>query len=439
MTTVQRILVVSRHPYPIGTTLRRNLTQLVGWGVNVDVVCLTSRFRWASHVMDQPGLRLYGIPVRARRTHAFWYPLHYLTFFLWALVVVSLLGLLRRYDVIEVDNTPDFLIFTTLLARIRRPRIVLFSMELMPELTAARLRLDPRAVPVRVATSLERAATAWADHVITVSEPCRRILLGRGLPSDKVTVVPNSHPVADLGPARPSQPPFLVIQTTLIPRYGVHIAIQAMAILASEWPGLTLRILGQGESEPRLVELTNRLELQDRVHFSHGFLPWRPMMDQVRQATLGLVPMLADGYGDLCLPNKILEFAALGIPVVCSRLPAIEEHFPEDSLAYFDPGDPAGLAAQVRRLLDDPSAAKQQASLARAAMEGLAWESVSSRYYDALGLNVAMRAELSGASTPGLSDRARREEANQPLDDGSADDVRGTSRAASAQREDAFR
>jgi len=388
MTAVQRVLVVSRHPYPMATTLRRNLTQLVSWGLAVDVVCLTTGLRWAAPIADQPGLRLYGIPIKTRRTHAFWYPLHYAMFFLWALVVVSLLSLLRRYDVIEVDNTPDFLVFTTVLARLRGTRIVLFALELMPELTAARLRLDSQALPVRLATLLERAATTWVDHVIAVSELCRRILIGRGLPSDKVTVVPNSHPVADLGPSRPLEPPFLVIQTTLIERYGVHVAIEALAALRSEWPELTLRILGQGESEPMLVELTKRLGLQDRVRFSHGYLPWRPMMDQVRQATLGIVPMLADGYGDLCLPNKVLEFVALGIPVVCSRLPAIQEHFTEDCLAYFDPGDAAGLAAQVARLLADPSAARRQASLAKVAMGDLAWESVSRRYHDALGLSV---------------------------------------------------
>ncbi len=292
MTTVQRVLVVSRHPYPVATTLRRNLTQLVSWGVTVDVVCLTPGLRWAAPVADQPGLRLYGIPSRTHRNHALWYPLHYAMFFLWALVVVSLLSLLRRYDVIEVDNTPDFLVFTTVLAHFRRTRIVLFALELMPELTAARLRLDSHALPVRLATSMERAAIAWVDHVIAVSELCRRILVGRGLASDKVTVVPNSHPVADLGPAQPTQPPFLVIQTTLIERYGVHVAIQALARLASECPDLTLRILGQGESEPMLIELAKRLGLEDRVNFSHGYLPWRPMMDQVRQATLGMPSVL---------------------------------------------------------------------------------------------------------------------------------------------------
>jgi glycosyltransferase involved in cell wall biosynthesis len=312
---------------------------------------------------------------------------HYASFFVWALVAASMLALRRRYDAVEVDNTPDFLVFTAVVARLRHMRIVLFSMELMPELTAARLRVGPRALPVRIATRLERAAIAWADHVITVSEPCRRILLGRGLTDRKLSVVPNSHGTANLEPARPASPPFLVIQTTLIERYGVRIAIEAMAELADQFPELTLEILGEGEGEAALIELTTRLGITDRVHFSHHYLPWPQMIDRVRQATLGIVPMLADGYGDLCVPHKVLELAAIGVPAVCSRLAAIEEYFPPDALAYFEPGDVGGLAAQVRRLLADPVAAGRQAARARDSMDALSWDAAAGRYLAALGLD----------------------------------------------------
>ena len=111
------------------------------------------------------------------------------------------------------------------------------------------------------------------------------------------------------------------------------------------------------------------------------------MMETVRQATLGIVPILNDGYGDLVLPNKVLELAALGIPIVCSRLPAIEEHFRPDALAYFEPGDAGGLAAQLQRLLADPIAARQQAARAQAAMRTLSWDTVAGRYVEALGLD----------------------------------------------------
>jgi len=383
-----RALVVSRHPYPTQTTLRRNVAELLARGIRVDVVCLTPRLSWGAAPGGQPRLRVYGLPFKQRRTHPIWYPVHYASFFAWAFLVVSMLAVRSRYDVVEVENTPDFLVFTTLLPRLRRMRVVLFSMELMPELTAARLRASPRALPVRVATWLERAAFAWADHVITVSDPCRRIMLSRGLAAGKVTVIPNSHGMAGVPPARPADPPYLVIQTTLIERYGVHVAIRALAELR-ERPDLGLVILGQGEDEPRLIELARASGLRDRVRFSHRYLAWGDMMEQVRQATLGIVPILNDGYGDLVLPNKILELAQVGIPIVCSRLPAIEEHFPPDTLAYFEPGDSRGLATQVRRLLADPAAARDQAARAKEAMRSLSWDTVAGRYLAALGLDGA--------------------------------------------------
>ncbi|TMC25499.1 MAG: glycosyltransferase family 4 protein, partial [Chloroflexi bacterium] len=331
-----RALLVSRHPYPMQTTLRRNVAELLSHGVAVDLVCLTPRLTCGARPTGEPRLRLFGLPMRQRRSHAFWYPVHYASFFVWAFLLVSVLALIRRYDVVEVDNTPDFLIFTALVPRWRRMRVVLFAMELMPELTAARLGVGGDALAVRVAVRLERLAAGRADHVITVSNPCRRILVGRGLDPAKVSVVPNSHRVSGLPRPWPASPPFLVIQTTLIPRYGVHVAIQAFAELHQERPDLTLEILGEGEAQSSLVDLVDRLGLWNHVLFSGRYLPWYEMIDRVRQATLGIVPILADGYGDLVLPNKILEFAALRIPTVCSRLPSIEEQFGPDTLAYFE-------------------------------------------------------------------------------------------------------
>ena len=387
----RRVLMVSQHtyhpppaPYSGHATLNRNLTELLEQSMAVDLICLSPRFCYGRRHPERPGLRVYGLPVRRRRSPALWYPLQYIAFFVWALVVVSGLALRHRYDVVQVDTTPDLLIFSTLVPRLRGMRIVLFAMELMPELTAARLGLGPRTLPVRLLTWVERAATSWADHVITVSNLCGRIMAERGLDPGKVTVVPNSHPVAGLPPAGRAQPPFLVVQTTLIERYGVHVAIRALLELRQEWPELTLEVLGNGEALASLANLANRLGLSDRVLFSGRYLGRHEMIDRVRRATIGIVPILADGYGNLVLPNKVLELTSLGVPTVCSRLPSIEEHFPPDSLAYFEPGDPAGLAVQVRRLLRNPRAAEHQALRAREAMADLDWASASRRYLRAL-------------------------------------------------------
>jgi glycosyltransferase involved in cell wall biosynthesis len=363
-------------------TLHRNVLELLSRGVSVDLVCIT----WGSSPAP-PGLRVYSIRIKPRRSHALWYPAHYIAFFAWALLAASILSLRHRYDAVQVDTLPDFLVFTTVVPRLRGMRVVLYVMELMPELTMARLRVGKHALLVRLAARLERAATSWATRVIAVSNTVSRVVASRGLDAAKVTVVPNSHPVHEFPPRQqPAQPPFLVLQTTLIARYGVAVAIQALALLHEEWPELTLHVIGDGEERPTLIALAERLGLSRHVILSAGFRPWRETMERVRQATLGIVPILADGYGELVLSNKILEFAALEVPAVCSRLRGFEEHFPDDAVAYFTPGDAMGLAAQARRLLRHPEEARQQAQRARLAVADLAWESASGAYLEALGL-----------------------------------------------------
>src|SRR5260370_40388348 len=121
-------------------------------------------------------------------------------------------------------------------------------------------------------------------------------------------------------------------------------------------------------------------------------MPWPEAMAEVRRASLGLAPVIADGYGELMLPTKLFEYVIHGTPVVSSRLPTLAEYFPPDSVAYCIPGDASSLAAQVDALLRDPARAERQAARAREVVKGLGWGPVSERYLAALGLRTAVQA-----------------------------------------------
>jgi glycosyltransferase involved in cell wall biosynthesis len=269
---------------------------------------------------------------------------------------------------------------------------VVFNMfELTPEMVAGRFNgRAPRALGA-LARWLEAAATGWADHVIVVSEECRRRVVQRGLRAEKVTVVLNttSTPPDDAGtrpaPASGSDLPYVVTHTTLVERYGVHVVIHAFASLQRRWPDLALRVIGDGEERPALERLAAELGLTERVVFT-GFLPWTETMAQVRQAVVGIVAVIADGYGELLLPTKLLEYARFGVPAVCSRLPVIEHYFPAGSVSYFPAGEDLELAAELDLLLREPARAREQAERALEVARGLSWERVRGEYMRALGL-----------------------------------------------------
>ncbi|HKA50983.1 MAG TPA: glycosyltransferase [Candidatus Dormibacteraeota bacterium] len=394
-----RVLRITQHPFPADSVVRRDVIDLTAHGYDVDVVCAAGPDR-DDVVADSPSLRIYRIPISHRRGRAIRYPLEYLAFFLGAFGLAAALGSRRRYATVQVDNLPDFLVFAAAIPRLRGARVILTLYELTPEMVAARFTGRLRRFLVWLARLVERAAVHWADHLIVVSEPCRSRLLARNVPGDRMSVVLNTTPWDCPRPAQlrqHSSSPVLITHTTLLERYGVHVAIEAVGLLKTTWPDLTLRVVGGGEEHSRLVRLTHELRLHDRVIFT-GQLPWSETLAEVSRATLGIVAILADGYGELLLPTKLLEYAWLGIPAVCSRLPAIGAYFPADAVAYAAPGEARDVARQVDRLLRQPELARRQAERASEIARDLSWEHFRDAYISALGL-----AEMSDSSRAGVS------------------------------------
>jgi glycosyltransferase involved in cell wall biosynthesis len=211
------------------------------------------------------------------------------------------------------------------------------------------------------------------------------VLLARGYAANKIAVIPNTMVFPPELHASAQPTPVIVTHATLVERYGVHVAIAAFQDVRQDWPDLQMLILGEGEQLPALRELVAQLGIADVVEFP-GYLPWFAAMSRISACAVGVVPVLDDGYGRFMVPTKLYDYILLGIPAACSRLPAIEDYFPPDAVAYFEPGDVRGLAACMRRLLSDPAAASRQVAAATRAIAPLKWETVCVQYLGLLGV-----------------------------------------------------
>jgi glycosyltransferase involved in cell wall biosynthesis len=76
---------------------------------------------------------------------------------------------------------------------------------------------------------------------------------------------------------------------------------------------------------------------------------------------------------EMMLPVKMLEYIALGIPVVAPRLKCIRHYFSEDMLSFFEPGSVTSLASAILVLYRDPGRGAEQARRARAFLDRYGW------------------------------------------------------------------
>ncbi len=72
-------------------------------------------------------------------------------------------------------------------------------------------------------------------------------------------------------------------------------------------------------------------------------------------ADIGVVPKLADGFGNEAYSTKIMEFMAAGLPVLASSTRIDRHYFGNGEVRFFESGNPESMANAWIDLLRDGS------------------------------------------------------------------------------------
>lgn len=380
---MSRVLIVAYRVFTHDARLRRNAEALAGRGDTVDVVCLAMpgySYSGPVNIISFPALRYRG-KSKAR------YLLHYLHFFWRAFSIVTRRSLRHRYDIVMAISMPDALVFGCLVAKMLGSKVVLDITDMMPELYRDRFGSKLWDLGGRLLSIEERLSAKAADRVLAVHDLHRWRLESAGIDPAKIRVVMNSPDPKVFHSARASRlskKEFVVVyHGSLIRRLGIDTAIQAIAIARTKIPDLRLRIIGTGDYMADAEALVTRLNLQDTVIFE-GFVPLEEVVRSVTKADVGLVPNHVSEVTHFMLPMKLLEYASLGVPIIATRLRAIEHYFGSDAVRYFKSGDALDLATAIEDLYLHPEQAATLSRKGRAALEAIGWDKQREQYYDAL-------------------------------------------------------
>jgi glycosyltransferase involved in cell wall biosynthesis len=373
--------------YPLGETrVEREAHALIDQGCEVDVICLKRAGDVSKETIN--GVGIYRMPVsRHKKSGRFVQLLEYLAFFFLAAIKLSSLYVGKRYDSVQAHNLPDFLVFSAIIPKIFGAKVILDIHDMMPDFYAASIDGDFNSFPVKLISWEERISCRFADHVICVTENARQSIIDRGVAPNKVSIVMN---VADSKiffrlpgddyPSRIEDEFRLVYHGTMTKRYGVDLLIKAIAQVRNEIPGIQLMLIGGGELRDELMTMCEKLDLADHIFFAPNVVLAADLPEMLRECNVGVVPNLNDSFTNGLLPTKLMEFTALGIPVIAAETTTISSYFDDNMVLFFEPGNLDELCAKIIESHRNPDLRKNLIENSNKFNEEYSWGKISAEY-----------------------------------------------------------
>jgi len=202
------------------------------------------------------------------------------------------------------------------------------------------------------------------DHIVTISQGIRSVLLSEGLAADRVSCVPSAvdlqrfsqacdRPafIANLGV--PSDARVIGMVAQFIERKGHRYLLEAIPAIVKRYPEAVFVLFGKGPLWEAIREQVADSEQLSACVFLPGF---RDDLEYCLPC-LDILAHPADMEG---LGVSLLQAAACAVPLVGSDAGGIPEIVHEGQTGHLIPAaSPSALIRAINHLLDDPEAAQQ--------------------------------------------------------------------------------
>lgn len=380
------LIIVQNLPLARDRRVRQEAQALVEAGFGVSVICpAPEERRGGVEVVDGISVYSYRCPGEASGKAAL--VLEFL--YCWLRTALLAIKVLRRdgFDVIQACNPPDTYFLLGWLAKPLGKSFVFDHHDLCPELFATKFRGGSRAVAAAI-RALERATFRTADHVIATNDSYRQVALARGRRAPETVSVVRSAP--DLTRLQPTDPvPALRNGREHLCCYlgvmgsqdGVDLLMEAVAVIVGEMGrhDCHFALLGSGPCLDDLRDQARRLGIEDWVTFT-GWADDPMIREYLSTADLGLTPDPKNDFNDRCSMNKVIEYMAMGLPVVAFDLD--ETMVAAGGAGEFAPGNDVEIFAKtIVTLLDNPGRRRVMGNIGRRrAREDLSWNAQVGTY-----------------------------------------------------------
>lgn len=377
-----RILMIAYSYYESDARVIREAEAAVAGGFEVDFLALHKAGTSQTEVIR--GVRVIRLRQSKYRGGGYVrYILSYLEFFMRCFVKATIAFLRRRYDIVHVNNMPDFLVFSTVILKLCGAKIILDIHDPMPNTFASKFKGREKGFYYEILRWQERLSAAYCNLVLTVHHPVRDgILVKHGLSSDSIEVIANFAD-SNLFPLRKSfditDRIGFAFHGTILERSGLGILVTALANVRRK-DRIFVKIIGEGDFSQRLSQMIDLLSLGKFVEFDNRSYSTHSISKRIEDCHVGLVPLEISSITNYALPLKLLEYMSLGLPVVSVRNEAISYYFDSGDCMFYEWDNADSLTALLDRILEDPAILLRYRERSIQLREKFSWESEKGKY-----------------------------------------------------------
>ena len=229
-----------------------------------------------------------------------------------------------------------------------------------------------------------------ADAVLTVSDELARRFAETGYAADRLLPIRYGHDAKLFQPRTENREP----RTEHLGTVAMHgsfdthhlgpIAIRAITNIALAKPETHFLFIGrETDAVKKLAKRVFAAAPLAKLECT-GFVPYGEVAQRLGQAGVGIIPYESSSGTHCAFVAKLVEYAALGLPVVSTPLAGVKSFFGDEPSVRFSTFDGGQFANDVIDLLDNPPPRAESEHLAGRVAAELDWPVICAKAVDRL-------------------------------------------------------
>ncbi len=376
---VRVLIIVENLPSPFDRRVWMEATTLTKAGYEVSIICPKGKgYEKSYEVIDD--IHIYRHPMPPEISSVVGYITEYAAAVFWEFYLAHRVWRERGFDIIHICNPPDLLFITAgWFKLIKGCKVIFDHHDINPEMYEAKYgRRDIFYYGLRL---VERLTFALADTVISTNESYRKIALTRGHKKPEDVFVVRSGPDLSRFQPLPIDETYKRNKKYLVGYLGVMGEPEGIDYLLEsirhivgdrKRQDIHFMLIGSGPMFEQMQNLAVQLGVSKFVEFT-GRIPDSELLARLSSCDVCVNPDKKMPYNDKSTMNKIMEYMAMGKPIV--QFDLLEGRYSaREASVYAKGNDSIDFADKILELLADPQKREQMGAIGMRRMkEKLEW------------------------------------------------------------------